>query len=416
MSHIFREVPMTKFVTVAATLTCAAALVACSDQSQDPTALSLARPSVQTSAVKFWDVGASVGWNAIERNLLIKRRFGDQNAAFRQFAYLSLAQYNAVIAAEGGRAGATRLSEQAAVAGASAAVLTYFYPDEQAFLDGQVSAQQEGAHWPGESQTDFAAGEAVGRAVGAQVVAAAATDRFNDPWTGSIPVCAGCWHPNTPGLPPIHPQQGQMRPFFLASGDQFRPAPPPAFGSPEFLAALAEIRHFSDTRTHEQDSIAKFWAFPAGTSLVAGFWNSVASELIVRFHQDERKAAHTLALMSMAALDALTASHEAKYHYWLIRPTQADPLITLSIGLPNHPSYPSNHAAVSTTTALILGGIFPSEARRLAAMADEAGVSRLYGGIHYRFDKTAGEEIARNVAALALQLDVNGHRAFALKP
>jgi PAP2 superfamily protein len=256
----------------------------------------------------------------------------------------------------------------------------------------------------------------VGRAVGANVVASAGTDRFNAPWTGTIPVCPGCWHPNTPGLPPIHPQQGQMRPFFMTSGDQFRPAPPPAFGSSEYLAALAEIRHFSDTRTREQDSIAKFWAFPAGTFLVAGFWNSVASDLIVQFHQDERKAAHTLALMNMAALDALTASHEAKYYYWLIRPTQADPLITLSIGLPNHPSYPSNHAAVSTTNARILGSIFPSEAGRLAAMADEAGLSRLYGGIHYRFDKTAGEEIARNVAALALQLDVNGHEAFALKP
>ena len=49
-------------------------------------------------------------------------------------------------------------------------------------------------------------------------------------------------------------------------------------------------------------------------------------------------------------------------------------------------------------------------------MADQAGLSRLYGGIHYHFDKTAGEEIARNVAALALQLDVTRHDAFALKP
>src|SRR5229473_2247200 len=96
--------------------------------------------------------------------------------------------------------------------------------------------------------------------------------------------------------------------------------------------------------------------------------------------------------------------------------SQADPLITLSIGLPNHPSYPSNHAAVSTTVALVLGSIFPSESERLEGMAEEAGTSRIYGGIHYRFDKTAGEEIARNVAALALQLDVNGHEAFALKP
>ncbi len=407
---------MRKFVAVAATLTCAAALVACGDQSKDPTALSVAGPSLWTSAVKFWEAGASVSWNAIERNLLIRRKFADQNAAFRQFAYLSLAQYNAVIAAENGQNGATHPSEQAAVAGASAAVMAFFFPDEQAFLDGQVSAQRDGAHWPGETHTDFAAGEAVGRAVGAEIVASASTDRFNAPWTGTIPVCSGCWHANTPGLPPVHPQQGQMRPFFLASGDQSRPASPPAFGSSEFLAALAEIRHFSDTRTHEQDSIAKFWAFPAGTFLVAGFWNSVASDLIVQFHQDERKAAHTLALMNMAALDALTASHEAKYHYWLIRPTQVDLLITLSIGLPNHPSYPSNHAAVSTTSALILGSIFPPETGRLAAMADEAGLSRLYGGIHYRFDKTAGEEIARNVTALALQLDVNGQEGFVLKP
>jgi hypothetical protein len=406
---------MSKFVTVAALLAGAVVLAACSDPSQD-SSLALSGPRVQASAVKFWEAGASVGWNAIERNLLIQRRFADQIAAFRQFAYLSLAQYNAVIAAESDQNGAIHPSEQAAVAGASAAVLTYFYPDEQAFLDGQVTAQRDGEHWPGEARTDFAAGEAVGRAVAARVIASAATDRFNDPWTGTIPVCPGCWHSNAPGLPPAHPQLGLVRPFFLTAGDQFRPAPPPAFGSAEFLAALAEIRHFSDTRTHEQDSIAKFWAFPAGTPLVSGFWNGTASDLIVQFRQDERSAAHTLALVNMAAVDALIASHDAKFFYWLIRPSQADPLITVPIALPNFPSYPSNHAAVSTTNALILGSIFPSEAGRLAAMADQAGLSRLYGGIHYRFDKTAGEEIARNLAALALQLDVNGHEAFALKP
>src|SRR6267142_2671809 len=97
-------------------------------------------------------------------------------------------------------------------------------------------------------------------------------------------------------------------------------------------------------------------------------------------------------------------------------PTQADPLITLAIGLPNHPSYTSNHAAISTTVARILGSVFPRERKRLAAMADEAGLSRIYGGIHYRFDKTGGEKIARNVSALALRLDVRGHRPFPVKP
>jgi hypothetical protein len=361
---------------------------------------------------------ASVRWNRIERDLLVKHA-PSQNAALRQFAYLSLAQYNAVIAAEDAENDdndATRPSERAAVAGASAAVLSYFYPDEQAFLDAQVSAQRTDPQCSDKAHTDFAAGEAVGRAVGAQVVASASTDRFNAVWTGTIPVCPGCWHSNSPGLPPLLPLMGQMRPFFMELGSQFRPAPPPAFGSPEFLAALAEVRHISDTRTAEQDRIAKYWAFPAGTFLVAGFWNNEASGLIVQFHQNERKAAHTLALMNMATLDAMIASHDGKYTYWLIRPTQADPLITLSIGLPNHPSYPSNHAAVSTTVALILGSIFPSESERLEGMAEEAGTSRIDGGIHYRFDKTAGDEIAQNVAALARQLDVHGHEPFALKP
>jgi len=82
------------------------------------------------------------------------------------------------------------------------------------------------------------------------------------------------------------------------------------------------VRHISDTRTAEQIRIARFWAPGVGTSLVAGFWNGVATDLIEQFHQGERTAAHTLALMNMAALDANIASHDAKFTYWL---DSADP-------------------------------------------------------------------------------------------
>jgi membrane-associated phospholipid phosphatase len=396
----------------------AALSISCGEELTNPRPVRLS-----ADAVKFGEAGASVRWNEIERALLVKHQ-PSQNAALRQFAYLSLAQYNAVVAAEDAddneesehpKHRSRHPSAQAAVAGASAAVLTYFYPDEQRFLDDQVHAQASGTGRGSERHSEATAGEAIGRAVGAQVIASARTDRFDPVWTGTVPVCPGCWHSNSPGLPPLLPLMGDMRPFFMTTGNQFRPAPPPAFGSPEFLAALAEVRHISDTRTAEQVSIAKFWAPGVGTSLVAGFWNGIATDLVVRFHQRERSAAHTLALMNMAALDANIGSHDAKYTYWLIRPTQADPLITLPIGLPNHPSYPSNHAAISTTVALILGRIFPSERNRLAAMADEAGLSRIYGAIHYRFDKTAGEEIARKVSALARRLDVRGHRPFPVK-
>jgi membrane-associated phospholipid phosphatase len=206
---------------------------------------------------------------------------------------------------------------------------------------------------------------------------------------------------------------GQMRPFFMSSGDQFRPGPPPAFGSAAYLAALAEVRTISDTRTPEQLAIARYWAATTG-SLAAGFWNDEASKLVVSHHLDERRAAHALALMNMAAMDANIACHDAKYTYGLIRPSQADPAITLPIGLPNHPSYPSNHACVSGSAAYVLGALMPDQAARLAAMADEAGESRIFAGIHYRFDKDAGLGIARQVADLAVASDATGHEAFAL--
>jgi membrane-associated phospholipid phosphatase len=225
-------------------------------------------------------------------------------------------------------------------------------------------------------------------------------------------VCPGCWLPTTP---PAFATLGQAKPFFLASGDQFRPLPPPAFGSPAFVAGLAEVRRIADTRTTEQDSIAKFWALGAGTVSAQGYLNGVASELAVEHHLSERETAHRLALLNMAAFDVIIASHEAKYHYWLVRPSQADPAIVRAIPLPSFPSYPSNHSALVASAATVLGAMFPRERARLDAMAEEGAISRLYGGIHYRFDTEAGLALGRRVAAWTLAHDVVGHEPFVLK-
>ena len=201
----------------------------------------------------------------------------------------------------------------------------------------------------------------------------------------------------------------------LLHGSQFRPPPPPAFGSPEFLAGLAEVRQISDTRTPGQDALAKYWNFPAGTYTPPGYWNEEAARLAVQYHLGERETAHLLALMNMVGFDCIVAAHDAKYFYWLLRPSQADPGITLSIGLPNFPSYPSNHAAISAGMARILGERFQPERSRLDALADEAALSRVYGGIHYRFDGEAGLTLGRAIAAWALAHDVNGHEPFPLQ-
>src|SRR5439155_13179139 len=95
--------------------------------------------------------------------------------------------------------------------------------------------------------------------------------------------------------------------------------------------------------------------------------------------------------------------YDAKYTYWLIRPYRVDPAITTPIGRTNHPSYPSSHACSSAAAASVLASLFPADAAQLTQMADEAGESRLYAGIHYRFDKDAGLHIGRQAAALALR-------------
>jgi hypothetical protein len=384
------------------------ALVSCSD-------LRLTSPldeeARSAGAVKFWDANAAVLWNGQARDLIIANR-SPAPFAIRSYAILSLAQYEAAVNAEKNRTGNERPSIRGAIAGASVAALSYLYPAQASVLRDRLAEFLVQPAWPGESQRDLAAGVAIGEAIGEQVVSRAQTDNFFAPGTVSVPAGPCVWFSNSP---PVGALWGRAKPFLLDSTDQFRPPPPPSCDSPAFAAALAEVRHFSDTRTPEQDASAKFWDFPAGTFTPPGYWNEKAAALILEYHRNELQAAHAFALMNMVAYDAIVASHEAKYFYWLLRPTMADPSITLSIPLPNFPSYPSNHAAVSGGMARVLAHFFPAEKDDLDALADEAALSRVLGGIHYRFDGEAGLTLGREIAAWAVGNDVRGHEPFGLE-
>ena len=361
------------------------------------------------------EVTASAEWSAVARDL-VKTRQSNAFHAIRNLATLNLAQYNAVIAAEDESQGGRPLSRRAAVAAASVVALAYAYPPEQAALEEKLQHQLAAPHWLEEGSHDTDRALAIGRAVGEQVVAHAKTDRLFDPWTGTVPTGPGIWFSSAiPPAPPGGAGFGVARPFFLTSGSQFRPSPPPAFGSPEYLAALGEVRHTSDTRTAEQDSIAKFWALPVGTITPAGYWNQEAAEVAAKHGFNERRTARLLAVASMTAFDALIACNDGKYAYWLIRPTQADPGIKLAIGLPNFPAYPSNHACISSAEAEVIGAYVPGERTRLRALAFEAAISRVYGGIHYRFDGVAGLDLGGLVAGQALRASAKVRGAFSLR-
>ncbi len=389
-------IPRTRSYTRLTTLVAAIAALACVDGPSrvlQPTAPRL-------DAVKFWEATASTTWNRRATALLVQRppASNAQAAASRILTYLSLAQYRAVLAAEEGKEGSTHPSVPAAVGGASVAVLSVFFPLDVAALEGQLDADLAAPQWPGATQEDPAAGEAIGRAVGAAVIAFAASDNSFALSPGVPPVGPGYWWSS--GAPIVRSLYG-ARPFFMKTVNDLNSPPPPAFGSAEFAAALAEVRAISDTRTGEQLAIAQFWNFSAAP-FTAGALNRIADSLINDHHRTEREAARILAYANAAAFDAQIACFQTKFLYWFIRPSQADPAIALPIGLPNHPSYPSAHSCITSAIMTVLADALPDERGRLEGIIELAGLSRVYGGIHYRFDIEAGQKIGRAAAALAL--------------
>ncbi len=377
------------------TLVLAAALAsgACSE-SDTPTAPP-ARPSapdqVSASAVKSWEVGSSVRWNrkAID---LFRARGGPFG---RPLSYLSLAQYRAVLAAKDGKDGSVHPSLAAAAAGASVVVLKRFYPLDAEAIDDMLDAQRAESPPAGEKHKDFAAGEAIGRAVAAAVLAFSASDNEGVLDPGLPPVGPGYWLKGPGAI--VRAGYG-ARPFFLTSNTELISPPPPAFGSAVYLAALAEVRTTTDNRTPAQLAIARKWVPFAGV-----VFDLVAGDLIEKYRVKELEAARIYAYGNTAANnDAIIACFHTKFTYWYIRPSQADPLITTPVGLPNHPSYPSAHSCQTGAWQTILTAAFPKERDMLAEMAQEAQDSRMFAGLHYRFDNEAGVALGRAAALLAL--------------
>jgi hypothetical protein len=324
---------------------------------------------------------------------LFRARGGDIG---RIATYVSLAQYRAALAADNDRHGRTRPSIAGAVAGASVIVLKQFYPLDAAAIEAEISAQRTTPPVGEEHNKDFATGEAIGRTIGAAVLAFAATDNFGLTSPGTPPIGPGYW--TSSGAPTVRGNLG-ARPFFLTSGSELRyqiPAPP-AFGSQAFLDGLAEVRAIALARTPEQTAITLKWVPFSGP-----LFNAIATDLIEKYHRSELEAARILAYANTASFDAIIACFDVKFTYWFIRPTKADPTITLATPLPNHPSYPSAHSCQTGAFQGVLENAFPSERAMLDAEAQEASISRVYGGLHYRFDGVAGLALGRLAAGLAL--------------
>ena len=363
-------------------------LAACNEA---PTGLSASSSSLDVrNASSVVPSTSTAQWNR-KAIALFRARGGN---AGRINAYLALAQYRAALRADAAKQGNEKPSVAGAVAAASAVVLRQFYSLDVANIDAMLATQRSADSFGAERNKDFAAGEAIGQQVGSEVLALAATDNFGATNPGTPPVGAGYWVSS--GAPIVRGGYG-ARPFFLTSGSEIRLPPPPAFGSADYLAALAEVRALSDSRTSDQVALTLFWVPFSGV-----VFNEIAADLVDKYHRSELEAARIMAYANTAAFDAIIACFDTKFAYWFIRPTQADPGITLATGLPNHPSYPSAHSCETGAFEGVLADAFPAERAYLDKVAQEASMSRIVGGLHYRFDGDGGLTIGHDAARLAL--------------
>ena len=286
-------------------------------------------------------------------------------------------------------------SDHAAVAVAASTVLAYLFPKESAdtlaaLADEAATSQLLAAR---AFRSDVEAGQAIGRAVGERAVARGKADGSEMSWDGSGRLTdPGSWQPTPPGYfqQPAEPLAGTWRTWILASGDQYRPGPPPPYHSPAWMAELAGVQEAVARRTPEQEAAVRHWAGGPGTVTPAGLWIEIARDLIVRGALDAPHAARVLALVSVAMADSFICCWDAKYTYWTERPITADASLDVLIPTPPFPSYTSGHATASAAAAAVLGHLFPGDAAILLDQAEEAKQSRLWAGIHFPIDTEMG--------------------------
>jgi hypothetical protein len=270
-----------------------------------------------------------------------------------------------------------------------------------------------------------------GQSVGAAVFATSRDDGgdrsylTNFPTSYTPPVGPSFWVPTAPGQVAMQPfWAATVRTLALSNAAECDPGPPPAYseqpGSPFYEEANYDYQ-LSKTLTPEQTTIARYWADGPGTISGPGHSLAIVNEIVMQQYANLAQAAEAYARAGIADADALTAIWSSKYQYNLLRPVTyirrvIDPTWTTLLPTPPFPEYVSAHSGQSAAVALTLEALFgnnvpfvdhahdadgfaPRSFDHIFAAAEEAGISRLYAGIHFQSGNLNGRALGRCVAA-----------------
>ena len=279
-----------------------------------------------------------------------------------------------------------------------------------------------------------------GIAVGEAAAAAMLLLRADDGWDAVVPYTPGTdpgdWQPTPPAFAPAFlPGWGQVTPFGLEDGSQFRLPPPPALHTGKYANDYNEVKLLgridSPFRPQDRTDVARFYAAASPVQV----WNSAARQVSAAQGKTLSENARIFALLAMAMGDASIAvlGHQVPLQLLAARdrdpgrrprrqcdgPT-ADPDWLPLIATPAHPSYASGHATVSGAARAVLERAFGKDGHAITLtnpalpgivlnytawdeITDDIDDARIYGGIHFRFDQEAGARQGRQVGSYILR-------------
>jgi hypothetical protein len=382
---------------------------------------------------------AVLDWNAT----VLRTIQTDPNGlkAARALAIAQVAVFDAVNALSGGTARSyqpipvavpTRASAASAVAGAAYQVLTQLYPNQKIRLDSTLTTAlgqiQDAAS---AKQTGFEFGQTVANGI----LAARSNDGSDRIATYQPKIKPGKWRPTPPRYrAATGVAWKQVTPFALTGASQFRPAPPPKLTSRAYARDLNQVKRLgqidSPARTATQTEIARFWLGNLFTA--AGMWNEITEQVAAQSNRTLLQNAQLFAGLNLALADASIAAWDAKYTYQTWRPvtairlasldrnpaTQADRQWQSFLETPPHPDYVSGHSTFAGAAAAVLTSVFgnrpltttsfdlPGMQRSFQSFSEaaaEAGISRIYGGIHTMSANRAGLKLGNQVGNYVLQ-------------
>ena len=281
--------------------------------------------------------------------------------------------------------------------------------------------------------------EAYGKLVAAQIIAWSKTDggavveNMGFPMAYDLTKGPAHWVPTSALIQqqkPLLPKWGKNRTFAMKDGAACPLPPPPEYSEDKSSAFYKQAQEVFDTKknlTPEQRAIAKFWSDdPMLSSTPPGHWFAIALGIFERDRVPLEKSVDVMARLGVAEADAFIGCWNVKYQYDLVRPISyirkmMDPKWESVINTPPFPEYPSGHSTASAAAALVLtqafgdhyafednahsdDGLPPRSYASFGAAANEAGLSRLYGGIHFRAAIERGQDQGRCIGAYAAAL------------